>query len=153
MIVTKKILRSLKWRFPFYSIPKLEEYREEVIKFSKEKNQLPFYTKCDINNDGKDEIIIIQKSIFDKIGRLVIVSENNRKNYFDVIRWEKPVNAHFFDYSIEITSPKSYQTFGVTGVGGKKPQKVNVEYPHVITKGHNSRIVFWNGEKYCQERI
>ncbi len=153
MIVPKKIFRNLKWRFPLYSIPKLKEYREEVIKFSKEKNQLPFYAKCDINNDGKDEIIIVQKSIFDKIGRLVIISENNGESYFDVIQWEKPINALFSDYSIEIATPKSYQTFGVTDIEAEKPQKVSVEYLHIITKGYNNRIVFWNGEKYCQERI
>lgn len=160
LILPKRLLNTLKWKYPFYRIPKLKEYSQRITDFSKENNQLPFYSKFDINNDGKDEIMIIHKSIIGGYGRLLIISEDNGKFKFDRIKWRRPVNSLFFDYSIDVAKPREYQTFGFIGQeenenlnNSMKSKKIEVKYPHIITKGYLTRVVYWNGVNYCQERI
>ena len=100
LILPKQLSKRLKWKFPFYSIPQLKDYSQRIIELSKKNNKLPFYTKFDINNDGKEEIILIQTSLFDKLGRILIISNLNGKLKFDTVRWKRPVNALFCDYLI-----------------------------------------------------
>ena len=160
LLLPKRLLKILKWKYPFYRIPDLNEYSQRIIDFSKENNQLPFYSKFDIDNDGKEEIMLIQKSMIDKIGRLLIISIKNDKFEIEKIKWRPPVNALFFDYSIDAAEPKEYQTFGLIGAQNDndldesmKSKKIRIEHKHLITKGYTSRIVYWNGKKYCQEKI
>lgn len=160
LILPKKLRRILKWKFPFYQIPKLDEFSREIQEFSKVKNRLPFYLKFDINNDGHEEIIIMQKSIIGGFGRLLIISEKEGKLKFKRIKWNRPVNSLYFDYLIDISKPKKYQTFGLIGFeddkslpDSMKSKNVVANFSHVITKGYLTRIVYWDGEKYCQEKI
>lgn len=160
LVLPKGLFRTLNWKYPFYQIPKLEEYSQRIIDFSKENNQLPFYSMFDINNDGKEEIMIVHKSIFGGYGRLLIISEEDGKFKFDRIKWRRPVNSLFFDYMIDIAKPKKYQTFGLIGEykslnlsESMKSKKVNVINHHIITKGYLKRIVYWDGFKYCQEKV
>lgn len=157
LTLPKNISRILKWKYPFYRLPKLEEYNEEIIKFSKEFNKLPFYVKLDINNDGREEIVLIQKSIIGGLGRVLIISMINNKLRFDKIRWERPVNALFFDYLIDESLPRSYQKkdlFLEERKGSTTNSKqINVAYSHIITKGYITRIIYWDGGKYCQEKV
>ena len=163
LIIPKRLAKKLKWSFPFYKIPKLDDYSQKIIEFSKENNKLPFYAKFDINNDGREEIMIIQISFFNKIGRLVIISfDDNEKPKFETIRWRGAVNALFFDYLIDIAQPKTYQIFGFSGKKSNKSigeilktkeEEVTVKYPHIITKGYNKRIVYWDGKQFCHTRI
>lgn len=44
LILPKRLLNTLKWKYPFYRIPKLKEYSQRTIDFSKDNNQLPFYS-------------------------------------------------------------------------------------------------------------
>ncbi|PHN02560.1 hypothetical protein CRP01_31795 [Flavilitoribacter nigricans DSM 23189 = NBRC 102662] len=148
LILPKRLTWILNWKYPFYRTPSLDEYSQRIIDFTKEQNRLPFYLKFDINNDGEEEIMIIQRSIFGGYGRLLIVSEVNQKFKFESIRWNRPVNSLYFDYFIDIESPKSYQTFGLM-----QSKKVTVNFPHIVTKGYLTRIVYWDGYRYCQERI
>jgi len=149
LILPKQVLKKLKRKFPFYRIPKLKEYNHKIIVFSKENNQLPYYSKFDINNDGKDEIMLIHRSIIGGYGRLLIISEQDGKYKFDRIKWKRPVNSLFFDYRIEVAEPRKYQTFRPS----MKSKKIKVDYPHIITKGYISRIVYWDGLIYRQEKI
>lgn len=160
LILPKRLLNILKWKYPFYRIPKLKEYSQKIIDFSKENNQLPFYSKFDINNDGKDEIMLIHKSIIGGHGRLLIISEDSGKFRFERIKWRRPVNALFFDYLIDIAEPGEYQTMGFTKHGknkvlddGMESKRIIIKYTHLITKGYLTRVIYWNGENYCQERI
>ncbi|HFA51539.1 MAG TPA: hypothetical protein ENJ95_21195 [Bacteroidetes bacterium] len=160
LILPKRLMRALKWNFPFYKIPKLDDYSQKIFSFSNEYGKLPFYSKFDINNDGQEEIMIIQKSFFDRIGRLVIISSNDTQIKFDIIKWIRPVNSFFFDYLIGMAMPNTYQTFGFKNQKNNeklsdtmKSKKVIVKYPHIITKGYTNRIVYWDGLKFCQERI
>lgn len=160
LTLPKRLLRLLSWKYPFYRIPKLKEYSQRIIEFSRENNQLPYYSKFDINDDGEEEIMIIQKSIFGGFGRLLIISEKNGKFNFERIKWNRPVNSLFFDYIIDEAKPRAYQTFGFIGQEENKnlssfmkSKKIKVKYPHLITKGYMERIVYWNGTNYCQERI
>lgn len=147
LVLSKQLRRALQWKYPFYRIPKLEEYSQRIIDFSKKNNQLPFYSKFDINNDGKEEIMIIQRSIFGGYGRLVIIFEEAGKFKFNRIKWRRPVSSLFFDYLIDVTQARKYETFGF------HPKKVTVKYQHIITKGYLIRIVYWDGFKYCQEKV
>ncbi|MEZ5044659.1 MAG: hypothetical protein R2828_32485 [Saprospiraceae bacterium] len=160
LILPKRILNTLKWKYPFYRIPKLKEYSKKIIDFSKENNQLPFFSKFDINGDGKDEVMIIHKSIISGYGRMLLISEEKGKFKFERIKWRRPVSSLFFDYLIDEAKPREYQTFGFIGQeknekldNSMKSKKIKVKYSHIITKGYLTRVVYWNGEKYCQERI
>ncbi len=160
LVLPKGIKRRLKWTFPFFRIPQLSEYNQEIIHFSKKNNQLPFYTKFDINNDGKEEIIVVQKSIIGGFGRLLIISSGDGKVKFEKIKWKRPVNSLYFDYLIDVAEPREYQTFGFKGLSkdsalyeSMNSKKVTVNFPHLITRGYLTRIVFWDGLKYCQEKI
>ena len=57
----------------------------------------------------------------------------------------------------DIANPRGYQTFGFIDLDDRsdlpKSKKINVKYPHIITKGYNERIIYWDGEQFCQERI
>jgi hypothetical protein len=156
LILPKRLLRILKWKYPFYKIPDLNEYSQRIINFSKENNQLPFYSKFDINNDGNEEIMIIHKSVIGGHGRLLIISLKDRKFKFDRIKWNRPVNSLFFDYLIEQAPPKKYKTLEYIFRKNnhlKIPEKIIVNHPHIVTKGYLRSIVYWNGEKYCQEKV
>lgn len=147
IILPSRLLNILKWRFPIYRIPKIEEYSRSLIEISKKNNQLPYCIQFDINDDGKDEILLIQKSVLDKIGRLLIISKKSGKYKIDKIKWKRPENAVFPDYLIDISKPSAYQTFGINS------KNINIKHNHLITKGYLRRIVYWDGSKYCQERI
>lgn len=158
LILPKKLSRAIKWRYPLYKIPVLEEYSDKIIKLSRKNNQLPFYSKFDINNDGKDEIMIIHKFFLGGHGRLLIISEKNGKFEFNRIKWRRPVNALFFDYLIDSAEPTKYEPRGFIKKGEHslfpsmaRTELVNAKYKHIATSGYISRIVYWNGNKYCQE--
>ncbi len=159
-LLPKQLLKILKWKYPLYSIPKLSEYSQSIIDFSKKNNQLPYYSKFDINNDGHEEIIIIHRSIVGGYGRLLIIAEKKGKFTFESIKWDTPVNSLFSDYFIDVAVPRTYQTVGFIGQEDSKKwgnviksKKIRVHYPHIITKGYLSRIIYWNGVAFCQERI
>ena len=158
LVLPKKLLNLIRWRFPFYQIPKLKEYNQKIVDFSKTHKQLPFFTKFDINNDGKEEIIIIQKPIIGGFGSVLIISLEEGRFKFDRVKWRRPVNALFFDYSIGRAEPRIYQTFGLIELEENVSdlpvsKKIDVKYPHLLTHGYLSRVVYWDGLKYCQERI
>ena len=71
LILPKRLLRIIKRKYPFHKIPKLYEYSQRIIDFSKQNNQLPFYLKFDINNDGKEEIILVQKLVIGGYGKAI----------------------------------------------------------------------------------
>ena len=98
--------------------------------------------------------------MIDKIGRLLIISIKNDQFEIEKIRWRRPINSLFFDYSIGAAEPREYQTFGLVGAKNysdldesMKSKQIRVKHKHLITKGYTSRIVYWNGEKFCQEKI
>lgn len=157
LILPKRLLTSLKWNYPFHRIPQLKEYSQRIIESSKVENTLPFYAKFDINNDGKEEIILVQRSIIGGYGRLLIISDNGGRFKFETVKWRRPVNALFFDYFIEVTAPRNYQTFGLIGYEGieklPKSKRIEVKYLHVITGGYLTRVLYWDGMKFCQERV
>ena len=160
LILSKRLEQIIKWKYPFYRIPKIEEYSQEIIEYSKKNERLPFFIKYDINNDGNEELIIVHRSIIGGFGKLLIISKQNEKFKFDRIKWKRPVNSLFFDYLIDVAKPRSYQTFGYIGQESNenmndsmKSKKVEIRLPHIITKGYLTRIVFWDGEKYRQEKI
>lgn len=153
LFLPKRLSRMLKWKYPFWQIPKLGAYNLDIIQYSKRNKQLPFYVQFDINDDGKEEIILIQKSILGGYGRLLIISEKKGRFKVDKIKWEHPVNSMFFDYLIDESEPKEYRLFGMDGLNGMRSGKILVHTRHIVTKGMLSRIVYWDGSKYCQERI
>ena len=136
-----------RWKYPFHRIPKLEEYNQEIQEFCKENNRLPYFHKFDINNDGIDEILLIQRNPLGGFGRLFIITVNKGKYKIETLKWKSPVNALFFDYLIDKAEPRSYRTFGFNS------QVINVNTTHLKTKGYLSRVVFWNGKSYQQEEI
>jgi len=160
LILPKHLAIAIKLRYPLYQTPALEEYSDKIIDFSRKNKRLPFYLKFDINNDGKDEVMIIHRFLLGGRGRLLIISEENGRYKFNQIKWKRPVNALFFDYYIDIAEPAKYRpTFYVAeGENSLFPEKartdlVDTKYPHVVTVGYTSRVVYWNGEKYCEENV
>lgn len=160
LILPKRLLTSLKWKYPFHRIPKLKEYSQGIIEYAKEKNKLPFYAKFDINNDGKEEILLIQRSIIGGYGRVLIISSDGGKYKFETVKWRRPVNALFFDYSIMIAKPRNYNTFGFILEDEDEnnqnlpiSKKIEVKYPHLITDGYLTRVVYWDDMKFCQEWV
>ena len=67
----------------------------------------------------------------------------------------------FFDYRITTALPEKYQTFGLkigkrdttTKDNQMRSKKIQVDYPHLKTEGYLSRIVYWDGTDYCEERV
>lgn len=151
------ISRILKWKYPCYSTPKLEDYNEKIIELAKANRNLPFYQRFDINDDGIEEIILMQRSLIGGFGRLLIISDNNGTLNVEKIKWDRPMNALFFDYSIDKAKPRSYKRKGLFTKAIKMNPSDNMEikvgYPHIITRGYETRIVYWDGDKYCQEKI
>lgn len=108
---------------------------------------ITFFATFDIDSDNNDKIILVLTSRVGGFGNIVIISKSG-----DIVnvRWNKPVNALYFDYLIERSDARSYKRFGLVGSGD---ENVSIPVPHLVTKGFLTRIIYWNGTSYQQERI
>jgi len=104
--------------------------------------------------------MIIHRSVIGGRGRLLIISEDKGKFKFNRIKWKRPVNTLFFDYMISYAEPAKYRPFGYIGEGKSsmfpeiaRTDLVNAKYPHIATKGYTTRVVYWDGMKYCEEKV
>jgi hypothetical protein len=151
LVISNALKRKLFLRFPFKKIPALNSYSEEIREYCKSKGQLPFFTAFDINNDNEDELILILISRTGGFGDIVIASKNGSLKR---IKWKRPMNALYFDYLIEKSDTSPYSRFGLfSPTSTEEERRLNIQGPHILTKGYLTRVLYWDGHSYKQERI
>lgn len=151
-MLSNALRRKLLLQFPLKRLPTINEYNDEIQEYCNSKNQLPFFAAFDINNDNEDELILILKSIkVGGYGDIVVASKNGSLKR---IKWEGAPNALYFDYLIEKADTRSYMRFGLfSATATEEEKRLKMKTPHILTKGFLSRVIYWDGYTYKQERI
>jgi hypothetical protein len=127
-----------------------EDYNQKIQDYCNSQGTLPFFLKFDINNDQEDEIILVVKTLIGGFGDIIIISKDGTINK---VRWKRPMNALHFDYLIERSRGRSYPRFGIWPENTTAQQnEFNVSIPHLITKGYEKRVLYWDIDVYKQEK-
>lgn len=158
LYIPSKLLRKIRWRFPFHRIPVLSDYNPMIVKQCEEQGKLPFFCKLDINNDGEEEIAIVLKSIIGGYGKILIISMNDDQYDFSIVKWSRPINALYFDYLINVSASRTYLKKGLSwsinnSNQRSKVKKLNISHSHIRTEGYLSRVLWWSEGEFHQEKI
>lgn len=92
--------------FSNYCIPYEDQVEDYWYNFFLKNGKLPqFIIKSDFNKDGKNDIILLMKSIESNSGRLIfILSDKSQLNEFTYKIFEDLELENLFNYGIELTS-------------------------------------------------